>query len=91
MERRIHLGTVRPWDPNTGVQLSEDGSHGAGVGVVAFSPDGSHVMSGRADGSVRITPCDACGSLDTLLALAKARTVRPLTAEEAGRFLLEGE
>jgi WD40 repeat protein len=50
---------------------------------VAFSPDGAHVATSSADGTVRIYVLDT----DELAALARSRVTRSLTAEECQKYL----
>ena len=38
-----------------------------------FDPTSHTIVSGSADGTVRFYPCDLCGDLDELLAVAKRR------------------
>jgi hypothetical protein len=45
------------------------------------------VLSSNIDGNAWITPCDVCGSLAEVLALARARAARQLTADERERYL----
>jgi len=40
---------------------------------------------------VRVFQCDVCGSLERVRALARARSPRPLTAEERRQFLAAAE
>jgi WD40 repeat protein/serine/threonine protein kinase/DNA-binding winged helix-turn-helix (wHTH) protein len=75
-------GTVRLWDPRTGRQdvvLRHDGV----VWDVDFSPDGSKLASASPLGIVRIWALD----LDDLIAIAKRKVTRGLTADECRQYL----
>jgi WD40 repeat protein len=43
--------------------------------AVSFSPDGRLVLSASKDGSVRLYPCEVCGSLEQLITRAESRLV----------------
>ena len=61
-------GTVRLWDPETGVEQLVLRGHTGRVGHVVFGPDGSTLASvGDADGISRVWALD----LDDLIAIAE--------------------
>jgi WD40 repeat protein len=78
--------TVRVWDAATG-ELLLGTPAGAAVSRAAFVGDGSIVAAALGSGSVIRYTCDACGSVDDLLARARTRATRPLTADERRRYL----
>jgi WD40 repeat protein len=83
-------GTVRVWSASGGESLVVLYRH-RGPGLSAgFSGDGRQVVSAGDPGTVRLTPCDVCGSIDSVLRLAKTRAERELSATERQRFLPEG-
>ncbi|MFD7778849.1 WD40 repeat domain-containing protein [Streptomyces sp. NPDC059753] len=47
-------GSLRLWDPATGLMVREPLDHSDSVMAVAFSPDGSLLATGSADGAVRL-------------------------------------
>ena len=81
-------GTVRVWDAAGGEAL---------VVLVRYEGDatGADFGAGRAvvsagEGAVRITPCEVCGSLDSVLRLAKTRAQHDLTPTERRRLIPSG-
>lgn len=80
-------GTVRVWDPAQPEALAILRALGRRSFVAQFSPDGRRVLATVLDDAVWIMPCEVCGSLRDVLALARARAARQLTAEERRRFL----
>ena len=46
--------SVQVWDASTGVELKELKGHTDSVRSVAFSSDGTQIMSGSYDGSVQV-------------------------------------
>jgi WD40 repeat protein len=76
-------GTVRIWDPRTGRRDVVLRGHDGVVWDVDFSPDGSKLASASPLGSVRIWALD----LDDLIAIAKRKITRGLTAEECRQYL----
>ena len=85
----VARGVIKLWD------LSQVGQpdaqpislygHTKSVGPLAFSPDGKRLATGSADGTVRIYALD----LDDLIAIAKSRVTRTLTADECQEYLHE--
>ena len=56
----------------------------------SFSPDNRSVVTAGTDGTARIYPCPLCNaSLDGLLALARERMTRELSAEERAQYVSE--
>jgi WD40 repeat protein len=74
-------GTSRLWDALTGQSVAVYDVRSAG-----FTQTGALVETPGVD-STRLAPCDSCGSVDDLLALASRRVTRALTCEERRTFL----
>lgn len=79
--------TARVWNVRTGAQLALLGGNASAVRSAVFSPDGREVLTGSMDGTARVYSCDVCGSTAQLLALARTRVTRSLTARERQRYL----
>jgi WD40 repeat protein len=80
-------GTVRVWDPSRAEALVVLRHDRRDAVTASFDPTGGRVLSSNIDGNAWITPCDVCGSLAEVLALARARAARQLTADERERYL----
>jgi WD40 repeat protein len=76
-------GTVRLWDPDSGRQALVLRGHERDVWNVTFSPDGSKLASAGPEGLVRVWALD----LDDLIAIARRRVTRELTAAECRQYL----
>jgi WD40 repeat protein len=84
-------GTAKVWDistvletgATTGQELLTLSGHTRGLLDVAFSPDGKYLATSSQDGTVRLYVL----LIDELIALAKSRVTRSLTAEECQQFL----
>jgi WD40 repeat protein len=75
------------WDLESQRPLVQLLGHQGGVGPVDFSPDGSSILSGGQDRTVRIWRCEVCAPIDDVLRLARSRVLRELTPAERARFL----
>ena len=75
------------WDLATGQELVTFAGHTAMVNGLAFSPDGKRLASSSIDGTTRVYAVD----IDDLLALARSRLTRWLTAEECRQYLHQDE
>jgi WD40 repeat protein/transcriptional regulator with XRE-family HTH domain len=76
-------GTAKVWEAATGELLQNLPSQAAGVTSVAFSPDGAELAVASLDGTTRLYEL----RLDVLMALARARVLRPFTSEECQLYL----
>ena len=76
-------GTVRLWDPETGVERLVLRTDGRYVTHVVFGPDGSTLTSVSEDGIVRVWALD----LDDLIGIADDRLTRPLSDAECRQYL----
>jgi WD40 repeat protein len=74
-------GTARIWDARTG-QLLRTLPFLPGGGQVHWSPDSTEVATVEAWRIRLWDTCDGCENSKALLALAKSRVTRQLTAEE---------
>jgi WD40 repeat protein len=75
------------WDSSTGKRLMDFGGYDRSRTTAAFSPDGARVATGTAWGQVLLHACEICGRLDDLLARARSRVGRTLTADERARYV----
>jgi WD40 repeat protein/DNA-binding SARP family transcriptional activator len=80
-------GSVTIWSPNRPEPLVVLAKHEDEILSVDFTGDGRWVMSAAADDTIRMTPCEVCGSLASVQALARQRAFRQLTPDERARFL----
>src|SRR5215469_16188110 len=72
--RPLTVGSVvRLWDVRTGKLLHTLEGHGKGVCSLAFAPDGTHLVSGSQDGTVRIW--DASSGKELLKIVVPSRTL----------------
>ncbi len=76
-------GALILWDAESGEQLFILSSQPGGILSLAFSPDGKFLAASGADGSVRVYVMP----IEALMALARDRLTRELTAEECRRYL----
>jgi WD40 repeat protein len=75
------------WEPTTGRLLRTLDSGNPMFGV-AFSPDGGTIATMDTNGVIRLwDACTDCANPDALMALAKTRVTRELTASEQQTFL----
>jgi WD40 repeat protein len=79
-------GTARIWDPESGEEIAVLRGHTGAVLGAAFSPDGRRLVTAGEDGTARVFACEACGSEEQLLDMARSRIVDPLTPEDRSRL-----
>jgi WD40 repeat protein/DNA-binding SARP family transcriptional activator/energy-coupling factor transporter ATP-binding protein EcfA2 len=75
-------GTVRIWSATGGETLVVLYQYPGAAHSAEFSGDGQRVVSAGDPGTVRVSSCEVCGSLDSVLRLARTRVARQLTASE---------
>jgi WD40 repeat protein len=78
---------ARIWGTDTGDELIQLGWNHSPRTCVAFSPDGKHIATGTSDGTVAVYNYEICGSVDDLIALARARGTRQLSQTETKKYL----
>jgi WD40 repeat protein/DNA-binding SARP family transcriptional activator len=78
--------TVKLWVPTDGRELLTLTGHDSAVYGVAFSPDGRLLASSGLDGNVIVHLLP----IDELVAVARERVTRALTAEECRQYLPDG-
>jgi len=79
-------GTLRLLDARTGRVLAVLNSPEGELYGVTLSRDGKIATLGKGE-VVRVFPCDFCGSLERVRALARSRSPRTLTAAEKQQFV----
>lgn len=80
-------GTVRVWDSATSRLLVTLRVHTGPARSVDISPDGRLTLTAsQEDRLVKVTACLVCGSIDSVLDLARSRGVRALTLDEEQRY-----
>ncbi|GLZ02466.1 hypothetical protein [Actinoplanes sp. NBRC 103695] len=76
---------MRLWNTDgSGEPLTFD--HPADARQLAFSADGRQLIT-LYGATIRFTPCEVCGPIDEVLALAGQRTTRDFTPEERAKYL----
>jgi WD40 repeat protein len=71
------------WDADTGQELLNLTGHTDRVTAASFSPDGSRLATAGQDGTVRVYLLN----IEELIALARARLTRSLSAAECQQYL----
>jgi WD40 repeat protein len=78
--------TARLWETRTGAPLAELKGQEGEIRTLHFRPDGARVVVGSIFAPARIYATEISGSLKDLVALAKRRVPRELTAAERQRY-----
>lgn len=82
-------GTLRLWDVTTGRQLALFGGFPGIEPAAAFAGNGRSLLALSQEGFIRRYELNATGTLEQLLARARQRATRALTAEERRIYLHE--
>jgi WD40 repeat protein/cell division protein FtsL len=61
------------WEAATGQTMAVLQRHGDTINSAEFSPDGRLILTASDDHTAKLYPCETCGSVDSLLALAQER------------------
>lgn len=61
------------WEAATGQTMAVLQRHGDSINAAEFSPDGRLILTASDDQTAKLYPCETCGSVDSLLALAEER------------------
>jgi WD40 repeat protein len=80
-------GTIKLWDAQTGMELSAFEGH-AGVGSIAFSPDGKRLACGCGDKTVRLW--DLATGQEVLSLKGRAGRVNSVSFSPDGQRLASG-
>jgi WD40 repeat protein/DNA-binding SARP family transcriptional activator len=80
-------GTVRIWNAGGSEALVLLTTYEGPAFAAEFDRSGRLVVSAGTPGEVRVTACEVCGSLDSVLQLARTRAGRELTDVERRRLL----
>jgi WD40 repeat protein len=75
-------GSARIWDWRAANALTQIKWHLDLVHSIEFSPDGSKVLTSSDDWSADISPCETCGSIESLILTARQRVQRSVTPDE---------
>ncbi len=78
-------GTVRVWDARRGTALAVIARHAGRVNGATFLRNG-WIASGGDDRTVRLYPCESCGSAASLVKLAERHVTRELSRREVEEF-----
>jgi WD40 repeat protein len=77
------------WETRTWTIVKQLKGHLAPLNYATFTPDGAYVATASHDATARVYELRSRGSLDNLVALARTRVSRQLTAAERGTYLHE--
>ncbi|HEU4927280.1 MAG TPA: hypothetical protein VFT24_09540 [Vicinamibacterales bacterium] len=78
---------VLVWDLSDGEVIDSYRHSSGGVFRAVFGGDGHHILVADRDGNVALHDCVPCGGGATLVAAARTRIVRPLSADQRRRYL----
>jgi len=80
-------GAAKLWSASTGESLSVFQDNAGKLFRAVFNPKGASVALAGEDGVLRIQALRTSGSLEDLIALARSRVTRPMTARECRQYL----
>jgi len=86
-EPPVDGNAVHLWDARSGRQLLSYRSAQQTVRTVSFANNGTRILAGSEDGTVRLYECEVCSPLPALLELVSSRSARDLSAEERARYV----
>jgi WD40 repeat protein len=75
------------YETRSGAKVAELTGIDGPILSVSFSPDGRRIATAGLDGKVSLYDVELGGTTEQLLALARKRVTRPLSAEERARYL----
>jgi WD40 repeat protein len=79
--------TAEVFETRSGARVAELTGHTGPVRSSEFSSDGRHIVTAGLDGEVNLYAFTLSGTTTQLLALARERVPRPLTAQERAHYL----
>ncbi len=80
--------TAQLWETRTGARVAQLTGEKGEIRTLHFSPNGKQIIVGSIFAPARIYSTDISGSLGDLLALARRRVTRELTAAERQQYLV---
>jgi hypothetical protein len=81
--------SVRVWDSVTGQEVARFTSSSDPSVAIAFAPNSRALVALSKSGRFNQVECELCTDAAGLLDLAAARTFRPPTPDESGRYRLD--
>ena len=79
--------TAAVWDARSGRRGMTLRHHERAATSIAFAPDGKRIATASPDATAAVFDCPACGSLDDLVPLVRARTRRDLSDDERRAYV----
>jgi WD40 repeat protein len=79
--------TAKLWSVDSGQLIGNLGGHDGSVDTVRFTPDGRRILTVPTFGATAVYACDACGTVDEVLATARRLVPRRFTTAERKRYL----
>jgi WD40 repeat protein len=81
-------GAVQVWDIRSGERLAEFLGQTTFISAVAISDDNTKIVTASFDSTGRILSCNACGSIEQILEVARTRRFDQSTIDELNRILM---